>query len=737
MYAPLGRLGRKRRATVAGAVALTLAASGAALASAAVPPPAHKGNTVGLKQVGPIDETNGFPLWYRDTNGVRLELCLDPNDANCIMGDIPDPTKPVSFPDNFPDEAFWSSAESSIDAGGGEQALLVTAVEAAFASQDGLPAKGQQISFGRIRIRASGLVDGADYKVTHPYGVDTLQAETGAVKGINVTEDGGNLTPDGVFDQTLGSRPAPFLSWTTGAPTGYLGDPTVEHAVTGSPYNSNFFRIEGPAGSFTGSTELCSDPSLGDSATATDDCIQSNNFLVQGKRATRAGVQVSKAYYAESGSGHLMDLFAVSEPGQTLMVTGTGVSQTKMREDGAGSGRYFARVYADGPPPSNLAVTNTTDAPDSVDHVEQSQFGDRVHITGASYNNDDRKLTVTAQSGDPAATLTLDGYSGVTPTRTANGGVVWGIPSVAVPPSDVLVTSNRGGVDTGDVVITGAEDPSADVVATITADTNAVQVGQTVTLDGTASTGTITAYNWSLNATSGASLTGTGVARTFTATAPGTYTVTLTVTGNGTGNTSTDRYVVTVSDAGASPEAAAGPDQLGVIPTSTVTLDGTGSKFASSYAWTQTAGPVVTLSNASTANPTFVVPASTTVTTLTFSLSIKDVNGTASTDSVSVTTDPDTVTVDDASYKRGSLEWRVRGGAQYCSANNLISVYWNKPNSAPVLLGTTTPAADLGVCAYDFRLKNTPTALRATAAGTVMVRSALGGEVLTRTFTLL
>ena len=33
-----------------------------------------------LKQVGPINESNGFPLWYKDSNNVKLELCLDPND---------------------------------------------------------------------------------------------------------------------------------------------------------------------------------------------------------------------------------------------------------------------------------------------------------------------------------------------------------------------------------------------------------------------------------------------------------------------------------------------------------------------------------------------------------------------------------------------------------------------------------------------------------------------------------
>ncbi len=91
----------------------------------------------------------------------------------------------------------------------------------------------------------------------------------------------------------------------------------MDHAVTGSPYNTNFFRIEGPAGSFTGSTQLCADPTLGDSISALDDCIESDQFSVQGKIATRAGVEVTKAYYSNSGTGHMIDLFAFSEPGQT------------------------------------------------------------------------------------------------------------------------------------------------------------------------------------------------------------------------------------------------------------------------------------------------------------------------------------------------------------------------------------------------------------------------------------
>jgi hypothetical protein len=429
------RASRRRRTMTVAVAALSFAATGVIASAAVTPPPAHNNHTVGLKQVGPLDEANGFPLWYKDTNNVKLELCLDPSDSNCIMGDVPDPTKPVSFPDNFPDEAFWSSAEASIDAGGKDEAQLVTAVEAAFGSADGLPAKDQQISFGRIRLRASGLLDGADYKLTHPYGVDVVTAEAGAFKGVNTTEDIGSLVADSTFDQTLGSRPGPFLKWdpTVGAaaPAGYLGDVTVEHPVVGSPYDTNFFRVEGPAGSFTGSTQLCSNPALGDDPVALDDCIQTNDFFVQGKLATRMGVQATKAYYANAGTGHLMDIFAKSEPGQNIVVKGTGISQTKMREDAAQPGRYFARVFAEGAPPSDLSVTNVSDAPDTVDHIEMSMFGDKVHTSSAIYSNDTRTLTVKAESGDDTATLSLDGFKDAAATVAA-GVSTWTIPNLDV-----------------------------------------------------------------------------------------------------------------------------------------------------------------------------------------------------------------------------------------------------------------------------------------------------------------
>src|SRR5689334_5101399 len=59
---------------------------------------------------------NGFPLWYRDENGLTLELCLDQlvefattTLHPCLTAE-PFPTQPISFPANFGAEAFWWSA---------------------------------------------------------------------------------------------------------------------------------------------------------------------------------------------------------------------------------------------------------------------------------------------------------------------------------------------------------------------------------------------------------------------------------------------------------------------------------------------------------------------------------------------------------------------------------------------------------------------------------------------------
>jgi hypothetical protein len=93
-----------------------------------------------------------------------------------------------------------------------------------------------------------------------------------------------------------------------------------------------------------------------------------------------------------------------------------------------------------------------------------------------------------------------------------------------------------------------------------------------------------------------------------------------------------------------SPTASAGTAQT-VTSGVTVTLNGTASSDSdgtiASYAWSQTAGTVVTLSSSSVAQPTFVAPTVANAAALTFSLVVTDNRGAASVAAtVNVTVNP-------------------------------------------------------------------------------------------------
>lgn len=85
------------------------------------------------------------------------------------------------------------------------------------------------------------------------------------------------------------------------------------------------------------------------------------------------------------------------------------------------------------------------------------------------------------------------------------------------------------------------------------------------------------------------------------------------------------------------PTANAGPDR-NVAPGSAATLAGSGTDTDGSitaYAWSQTAGPSVTLGGANTATASFTAPGSNT--TLTFRLRVTDNQGATATDDVTIT----------------------------------------------------------------------------------------------------
>lgn len=237
------RPAHRKPSTAAGRLAPAVA--GALLAAALSPLGALPANaeTAGM---GPVDPANGFPTWYSDGT-VRLQFCYQGGQG--CLSEPPDPNAPASYPDNFPEEAFWFAAEAS----GGNLRLYEAALEGAHVN--GPVVDGEQMGFGRLRFRLNGLTPNASYTITHPYGVHTFTADATGV--INQTLDEGVCAPTattacdwaGVGAAFLGDfgpgTTATFLRQDGAAP-GTLGDINTARKVTGAPSGNNFVNVVGP-----------------------------------------------------------------------------------------------------------------------------------------------------------------------------------------------------------------------------------------------------------------------------------------------------------------------------------------------------------------------------------------------------------------------------------------------------------------------------------------------------------
>src|SRR3954454_45750 len=415
--------GRRRwspRLAIAGLLALALVALGGVAAFGVIVGTPNRGH---MAAVGPVSSDNGFPAWYKDDTGVRVQPCLDDPKCAAVAGPpsaLPDPSQPISFPDNFPDEFFYMLAASDFNIAGGGRAVTNLALEGAFTTN---VADGQQMVFDRVRFFFGGLKAGAAYTITHPYGVDKIVAEQdpGAAAGvgrIRYTEDVG--AGAGTFAQALNGRIGPFLK-STAAPAGYLGDGATAGPVTGSPYDTNFIRIEGPGvGAGVPAANQCPTPSA--------DCIQSAAFTVEGKLATNGGVGVDRVTYSRKAgdTGGMVDVLATSDDAttQALQVTGSGFDPTLLEGE---KGHYEARVGFTGAPPANVTVTNTGDVPVASKTVAVT---DAITAT-AVYDTDKDTLTINASSSDQATspTLTAAGFGDI----PASGSLV--VPNAAGAPA--------------------------------------------------------------------------------------------------------------------------------------------------------------------------------------------------------------------------------------------------------------------------------------------------------------
>ena len=140
---------------------------------------------------------------------------------------------------------------------------------------------------------------------------------------------------------------------------------------------------------------------------------------------------------------------------------------------------------------------------------------------------------------------------------------------------------------------------------TITLPTNTVSLNGS----GTDTDGSISAYNWTKisGPAAGTITNATSASTTVTALAQGVYQFELKVTDNN-GATGIDTMQVTVNAANIPPTANAGTDQTITLPTSTVSLNGSGTDTdgtISAYSWTKISGPAAgTITNANSASTT-------------------------------------------------------------------------------------------------------------------------------------
>src|SRR4051812_36365535 len=179
---------------------------------------------------GATDKSHGFPWYYQDARNAQLEPCLDSNGACVLLADPGfDPNRVVSFPGNFPSEFFYSVIDSDKISTPGCKgskpgtAKYRAAVEGAFAN--GTVKPGDQITFGRIKVVATGLCPGETYTFTHPYGRDTFTADnTGNIGAKKKIDIGCGGAPCNFNDANNSPALSGFLTSSGPKPAGYLGD---------------------------------------------------------------------------------------------------------------------------------------------------------------------------------------------------------------------------------------------------------------------------------------------------------------------------------------------------------------------------------------------------------------------------------------------------------------------------------------------------------------------------------
>ena len=435
--------------------------------------------------------TGKFPMWYQDENQLSMELCQSRAASSRVAASVPpaymcillaepgiyDDAQPMIFPDNWPPEAFWFLAETTIanNAAGYGMDAYVAGIEAAFASEN--PADGDQQSFARIRIRVNVPLAGT-YTITHPYGVETVNVTAPGRRAINITRDIGIGAP-GNFSGAVGGAIGPFLRSVngpytevnpdSGATETFVGDPNLNEAVTGSPFNTNFVRITGPAGT-----------------------IQSNVFSLSGKvldNRQQTHVDIDRATYRRTAAGVRAEVFAKADSSSTLCFRESvallpGPPQTPCQTNllGDNNGLFFGQRLSTGAVPPVVVVTATNPTGTTRPTAVSAKLTDVVKVQTARYSWANKSLLIEATSTDEVAIpdMVAQGYGRLSKSGTLQRITV---ADLTQPPATVTVKSAAGGSDTEAVVVVGTAPDTGENQAPISnADTGSTSFGVPITL---------------------------------------------------------------------------------------------------------------------------------------------------------------------------------------------------------------------------------------------------------------
>ncbi|BBH45915.1 hypothetical protein [Pseudomonas sp. KU43P] len=409
---------------------------------------------------GPYTAGNGkFAAWYQDSHGRTLDLCLSKTVSSRVAGapgapaymcnllptpGVFDDAQPIVFPTNFPDEAFWFTADAAVvDAARGINLSYGTAIEAAFAAEE--PADGDQVSFARVRIRVDVPAAGT-YVITHPYGVEVFDVPAAGRRAINMTRDIG-IAGAGDFAGALKGDVGPFLRSVNGPYTEgserFIGDPNLNERVTGSPFNTNYVRIEGPNG-IDLRTEL---------------------FAISGKLSEVARptplIPQRSTYSRHNENGDLraqQDMFVLAPP-PPATVTLTSQTPNLSLSEANGTGTWYAQSALNPAPGSALLISadNSVAIPTSTATNASLPLTDLVTITRAEYSLSNSTLTLVASSSDetsPPSMVARTGNGALIGNLLGDGAVKTLSTTLSpVPPAKVQVSSAAGGSDSEDVVL--------------------------------------------------------------------------------------------------------------------------------------------------------------------------------------------------------------------------------------------------------------------------------------------